>query len=121
MSNIFDTEPTMSTLTYQEKSLYGVLIAEFAVFIPYFIRAAHGHTSLVRVSGLFFLVTIVQIVIQGIIGAVSRNRIKDERDRLIEARGFRAAYFALVTGIIFTFILLWTAPSFCSILLINVL
>ena len=34
MSNIFDMEVLMGTFAYQERSLYGTLVADLLVYIP---------------------------------------------------------------------------------------
>lgn len=108
MSNIFDTEtPSMSTLSYQEKSLYGILAADLLVYIPYLIYVAHHPTTLAHIVGTIFLLIVAHIVLQTIIALATRNRITDERDRLIAGRGYRNAYIVLVCMILFGMFLLW--------------
>jgi len=81
----------MSSLSYREKSLYASLLIELAVYLPYFFL--HGHNSVSKVAGMIAAIIVLQIVAQGIIAALTRNRITDERDRLIELRGYRIGYF----------------------------
>ena len=126
MSNIFDTENAMPSLTYQEKSLYGTLVVDLIVYLPYFLFVRHA--SLGSVVGVVTLIILVQIVVQSIIAALSRNRITDERDRLIGLYGYRAGYFALVTGVLGGLMLLWghavagmINPNHAAIHFINVL
>jgi hypothetical protein len=108
MSKIFDTEaPAMPSLSYQERSLYGALFVELAVFIPYFVLIHTGHPSLNLIAGAVFLIIVAQIILQTIIAIASRNRMTDERDRLIELRGYRAGYFAIVTLMLFGIGTLW--------------
>jgi hypothetical protein len=129
MSNIFDMEElVIPSLTYQEKSLCGTLAADLIVYVPYFLYVAHHHTTLSRIVGTVATIVIVQIVLQTFIAIFSRNRITDERDRLIAARGYCAGYFALVAGILGALTLLWEHaiagiidPSHAAIHFINVL
>jgi hypothetical protein len=97
----------MSTLSYQEKSLYGTLIADLIVYIPYFIYVMHHPTTLTHIVGTIILLIVAQIILQTIIAIASRNRITDERDRQIAGLGFRNAYFALVGMILVGMCLLW--------------
>jgi hypothetical protein len=97
----------MSTLSYQEKSLYGTLAADLLVYIPYFIYVAHHPTTLTQIVGTIILLIVAQIILQSIIAIASRNRITDERDRHIAGLGFRNAYFALVGMMLTGMCLLW--------------
>jgi hypothetical protein len=118
----------MPTLAYQEKSLYGSLAANLIVYVPYFVYVFHRPNSLARIVGAVFTIIVLQIVLQIIIAIFSRNRITDERDRQIESRGYRAGYFALVTGILGALTLLWAHavagfidPTHAAIHFINIL
>jgi hypothetical protein len=97
----------MSTLSYQEKSLYGTLAADLLVYIPYFVYVMHHPTTLTHIVGTIILLIVAQIVLQSIIAIASRNRITDERDRQIAGLGFRNAYFALVGMILVGMGMLW--------------
>ena len=97
MSNIFDTEQSMLSLSYQEKSLYGTLAADLVVYVPYFVYAFGHANSFNRVVGAMVLLIVVQIVLQSLIAIASRSRLTDERDRLITLRGYRAGYLTLVS------------------------
>lgn len=117
----------MPSLSYQEKSLYGTLVADLVVYIPYFAFVA-DHATLNRIVGTVTTLIVVQIVLQSIIAISSRSRLTDERDRVVEARGYRAGYFALVTGILSAMTLLWmhsisglVNPNHATIHFINVL
>jgi hypothetical protein len=120
----------MPSLTYQEKSLYGTLAADLLVYVPYFIYVAqHPFTAtLSRIVGTIVAIIVVQIVLQTIVAIFSRSRLTDERDRIIAARGYRAGYFALVTGTLAGIALLWghaiaglIDPNHAAIHFINVL
>jgi hypothetical protein len=127
MSNIFDMENAMPSLTYQEKSLYATLAANLIVYVPYFFVASR-HATLNQIVGTITALIVLQIVLQAIIAIFSRSRLTDERDRQIEARGYRAGYFALVTGVLVALALLWVHamlgfinPNHAAIHFINVL
>ncbi len=97
----------MSTLSYQEKSLYGTLAADLIVYVPYFVYVIHHPTTLTHIVGTIILLIVAQIILQSIIAIATRNRITDERDRQIAGLGYRNAYFALVSMILFGMGLLW--------------
>jgi phosphatidylglycerophosphate synthase len=97
----------MSTLSYQEKSLYGTLAADLLVYIPYFVYVMHHPTTLTHIVGTIILLIVTQIILQSIIAIASRSRITDERDRQIAGLGFRNAYFALVGMMLTGMGLLW--------------
>ncbi len=97
----------MSTLSYQEKSLYGTLAADLLVYVPYFLYIIHNPTTLTRIAGTIVLLILAQIVLQSAIAIATRNHITDERDRQIAGIGYRNAYFALVGMILTGMGLLW--------------
>ncbi len=99
----------MASLSYQEKSLYGSLIAELGVYGPYFFL--HGRNSVGKVALMILGIIVLQIVIQGLIAAFTRNRRTDERDKLIELRGYRAGYFALASLMVLGLGALWLHAS----------
>ena len=86
----------MSTLSYREKSLYGTLIADLLVYVPYLVYVMHHPTTLTHIFGTIILLIVAQIILQSIVAIASRNRITDERDRQIAGLGYRNAYFSLV-------------------------
>jgi hypothetical protein len=98
---------SMSTLSYQEKSLYGTLAADLLVYVPYFVYVIHHPNTLTQIIGTIILLIVAQIVLQTIIAIATRNRITDERDRHIAGLGYRNAYFALVSMILLGMGLLW--------------
>jgi hypothetical protein len=97
----------MSSLSYQEKSLYGSLVAELVVYVPYFVYAGSHAASLSRLVGTIVLVIVAQMVLQGAIAAATRNRLTDERDRMIALRGYRAGYVTLVSATVLGLGALW--------------
>jgi hypothetical protein len=94
-------EPPMSTLSYQEKSLYGTLAADLLVYGPYFVYVLHHPNTLSHIVGMIVLLIVAQIILQSVIAIATRNRITDERDRQIAGLGYRNAYVALVSMIVF--------------------
>jgi hypothetical protein len=92
-------------LSYREKSLYASLAAELLVYLPYFFF--HHENSLNKVAGMIAGIIALQIVLQAIIAAFTRNRMTDERDRLIELRGYRAGYITIAFLMILGLAMLW--------------
>jgi hypothetical protein len=102
----------MPSLSYQEKSLYGALVADLAVFVPYFVLIhKNPHPSINLIAGAITLLIIAQIILQSIIAIASRNRMTDERDRLILLRGYRAGYFTVVSLMVLGMGMLWVHSS----------
>jgi len=93
------------SLSYREKTLYASLGAELVVYGPYFFL--HQQNSLNKVAGMIIAIIVLQILLQGLIAVMSRNRLTDERDRLIELRRYRAGYLTLATLMVVGLALLW--------------
>lgn len=96
----------MASMTYQERSLYGILLADVAVYVPYLRMDSHSN-SLSRIAGTIVLLIVVQVVLQIVIAAVTRNRVQDERDQLISLKGYRAGYQAFVSMVVIGLGALW--------------
>ena len=94
-----------SSLSYREKSLYASLVAEIVVYVPYFVL--HHQNSVNKVAGMIVSIIVLQIILQSVIAAFTRNRITDERDRLIELRGYRAGYLTLASLMVIGLGMLW--------------
>ncbi len=94
-----------ASLSYREKTLYASLAAELVVYGPYFFL--HHQNSVNKVAGMIVAIIALQILLQGLIAGVSRNRVTDERDRLIELRGYRAGYLTIATLMVVGLGLLW--------------
>jgi hypothetical protein len=95
----------MTGLSYREKTLYASLVAELVVYGPYFFL--HEQNTVNNVAGMIVAIIVLQIILQSVIAAVTRNRITDERDRLIELRGYRAGYLALASLMVIGLGMLW--------------
>ena len=100
----------MPSLSYQEKSLYGSLVADLAVFVPYFVLIhKDAHPSLNLIAGAITLLIIVQIILQIIIANAQTIADLDlvERDRLILLRRYRAGYFTVVSLMVLGMAMRW--------------
>ena len=95
----------LTSLSYREKTLYASLAVEVFVYGPYFFRQRQN--SVANVAGMIIAIIVLQIILQSIIAALTRNRITDERDRLIELRGYRAGYLALASLMVIGLGMLW--------------
>lgn len=93
------------SLSYREKSLYASLVAEILVYGPYFFL--HQQNSVNKVAGMIIAIIVLQIILQSLIAAFTRNRVTDERDRLIELRGYRAGYLTIVSLMVMGLGMLW--------------
>lgn len=91
--------------SYREKTLYASLAVELAVYGPYFFL--HRQNSVNKVAGMIIAIIGLQIILQSIIAAITRNRVTDERDRLIELRGYRAGYLMIATLMVVGLGMLW--------------
>lgn len=97
----------VTSLSYREKTLYASLAAELVVYGPYFFSDLHQQNSVNKVAGMIIAIIVLQIILQSVIAALTRNRITDERDRLIELRGYRAGYLALASLMVIGLGMLW--------------
>lgn len=94
-----------TSLSYREKSLYASLAAEVLVYGPYFFL--HQRNSVNKVAGMIIAIIVLQIILQSLIAGLARNRMTDERDRLIELRGYRAGYLTLASLMVVGLGMLW--------------
>jgi hypothetical protein len=92
-------------LSYREKSLYASLAAELFVYGPYFFL--HHENSVNKVAGMIIAIIVLQMILQSIIAIATRNRVTDERDRLIELRGYRAGYLTIASLMVIGLGMLW--------------
>lgn len=94
-----------TSLSYREKTLYASLAAELVVYGPYFFL--HRQNSVNKVTGMIVAIIALQIILQSVIAVLTRNRVTDERDRLIELRGYRAGYLVLASLMVIGLGMLW--------------
>jgi hypothetical protein len=104
-------------LSYREKSLYASLLVELLVYGPYFFL--HRQNSVNKVAGMILAIIVLQIVLQGAIALFTRNRITDERDRLIELRGYRAGFLTFATLMVVGLAALWFHATFGGLAINN--
>ena len=95
----------VTSLSYREKSLYASLAAELLVYGSYFVL--HRQNSVNKVAGMIIAIIVLQMILQSVIAALTRNRITDERDRLIELRGYRAGYLTIASLMVIGLGMLW--------------
>jgi drug/metabolite transporter (DMT)-like permease len=94
-------------MSFQEKSLWVMLIGLVLAFGGYFAVVLPGHTLEVQPQQvvLFVVATIVlvivQVVGQSIVAILDRKTSTDERDRLIALKGTRNGAYLLATGVFF--------------------
>lgn len=100
----------MTGLSYREKSLYASLVAEIVVYGPYFFF--HQQNSVNKVAGMIVGIIALQTVLQLIITLWTRSRTTDERDRVIELRGYRAGYLTIATLMVVGLGMLWFHSTF---------
>ncbi|HEX4758702.1 MAG TPA: hypothetical protein VH308_11995 [Terracidiphilus sp.] len=93
------------SISYREKTLYASLAAELFVYGPYFFL--HQENSVNKVVGMIIAIILLQIILQLVIAALTRNRVTDERDRLIELRGYRAGYLVIASLMVIGLGMLW--------------
>lgn len=95
----------VTNLSYREKTLYASLAAELVVYGPYFFL--HQQNSVNKVAGMIISIIVLQIILQSLIAALTRSRITDERDKLIELRGYRSGYLVLASLMVVGLGMLW--------------
>jgi hypothetical protein len=95
----------MTSLSYREKTLYASLAVELLVYGPYFFL--HRQNSVNKVAGMIIGIIVLQAILQSVIAAFTRNRVTDERDRLIELRGYRAGYLTIASLMVVGLGMLW--------------
>ena len=101
----------MPSLSYQEKSLYANLAANLFIYLHYFIYSLHHDPQLGRLITTICAMVVFQIVVQVIVAATTRNRLRDERDQLIELRGYRAGYLAVVSLVVTGYAMIYLHTS----------
>jgi divalent metal cation (Fe/Co/Zn/Cd) transporter len=95
-------------MSFREKSAWICLLITLAVFGPYFVNVfAPLRQGVLRLDlehvleafvGMVFLQVVLSVVFHIALALHARNEPTDERDRAIEAKSIRVAYYVLVTG-----------------------
>jgi len=87
----------MLNLSYREKALYASLVVELLIFGPYFVEVTmHSGGSLTPLFVRVFLFIGAIVAMEIAVAISTRHRQVDERDRLINLRGSKLAYMALL-------------------------
>ena len=105
-------------MSYQEKSVYVNLVILLAIFCSYF-GYAISVRSPIRLGGALLLLITLQVTGNAILGATSRRRLVDERDRIIKARGRQAGYYVLLIFVWSSFGYLQSQPMVRSLTVSN--
>lgn len=95
----------MPGLSYREKTLYASLLAELLLYGSFLVL--HGQGTLNQVVGIIAAIILARIVVQLVIAGLTRNRTTDERDKLIELRGYRTGYVTLAFLMVLGLGMLW--------------
>jgi len=107
MSNIFDMEPPMSRLSFQEKMLYAQLVCLIGLvgFYLHFLNNTPpgGHWF----HAVLLVVILVFASFRLIMRRGSGNVVQDERDRQIAAIGTRWSNMILWLGLVVILVMYW--------------
>ena len=107
MSNIFNMEPPMSRLSFQEKMLYAQLVC-LAILVAFYLHflndtpPGHHFFHAVLLGVLLVFASFRMILRRG-----SGNVVQDERDRQIAALGTRWSNFILWVGLVVILVMYW--------------
>jgi hypothetical protein len=104
MLNIFDT---VVICHGNEPFLPGKDALRFACGGAGCVFFLHQQNSINKVAGMIVAIIVLEIILQSVIAALTRNRVTDERDRLIELRGYRAGYLTLASLMVIGLGMLW--------------
>jgi hypothetical protein len=93
-------------MSFREKSAWASLAVMLLVFVPYFIRMFRlfrwreltAGSALGQFIGAVIFQVVLLVIVHIVIALRSRQESKDERDRAIESKAFRNAYFVLVSS-----------------------
>lgn len=102
-------------MSFQEKSIWGSLVAILAVFGYFFatlgpngLQFEFTAVAIVRLVGAVVVLVVVEIVYHVLIAVKSGPVLEDERDQQIESRSYRNAYLLLASGV---FLVMFTAVA----------
>ncbi len=79
---------------YREKSIWGTLITT-VLFCGWILWRSRQHHTIASIIGAIISLIIIQIIVAIILAVSSRREPVDERDRIIEYKSFRVAYYVL--------------------------
>src|SRR5438034_688281 len=105
MSNIFDTENSMSRLSFQEKMLWAQLLGIVVVVAFYAHYLLHSHPGHHYFHALILVLLFLFASVRTFFRRRSGNVVEDERDRSIAAIGARWSNIILWFGLIIILVL----------------
>jgi hypothetical protein len=82
-------------LSYQEKLVWGQFLPMVVLFGYYFFRVARGGAA-EGLVGVLVGIAVLQVVFSILVAALAKKEPRDERDRLIEYKAFKAAYLSAI-------------------------
>jgi hypothetical protein len=113
MSNIFDTEATMSRLSFKEKMLWVQLAGVVIVggYYIHFLTRTHGHHY-------FHAIILILLLLFGLVRLLAKRRsgnvVQDERDGAISCQGARWSNNVLWLGLLLILVAYWDHGSLRS-------
>jgi hypothetical protein len=90
-------------LSFREKSLWASTLATALVYGNYFATAgvfAGERSGMVRLLSTVMLLVFVEVTCEIAINIFDRPQPKDERDRIIEGKGYRSGYVVATVGLV---------------------
>jgi hypothetical protein len=95
-------------LSYQEKLVWGQFLPMVLLYGYYFVRVAEGRRGVAVGSlvGVLIGIAVIQVIFSILVAALAKKEPRDERDRLIEYKAFKAAYLSAICVVFFV---LWLA------------
>lgn len=84
---------------YQEKRVWILFTTETLLYGTYFWVLHHHYVDLGQTLYLILALIVLQVALQALLAMDHNPERRDERDRLIESRGFRVGYFVLLGGL----------------------
>ena len=79
---------------YRERSIWGTLVTTL-LFCGWILIRSRQHHTIGSILGAILALIVVQIVVAILVALSSRREPVDERDRIIEYKSFRVAYYVL--------------------------
>jgi hypothetical protein len=90
-------------MSFREKSLWGSALATAFVYGNYFATEsvfAGESSGMARLVATVILLVFIEVTCEIVLAVVDRPQPKDERDRIIEGKGFRSGYVVATVGLV---------------------
>jgi len=114
MSNIFDTENSMSRLSFQEKMLWAQLVGIVIVVVFYGHFLVHSGPGHHYFHALLIVLLFLFATMRTFLRRRSGNVVEDERDRSIASIGARWSNIILWIGLVAILVMYWDHGSMRS-------